>query len=153
MKKSPTPHSSAVLTGVFAGPTCGLKYQTPTLSGFTTDDGEFQYRAGEAITFLVGGLVLGAVEAAPRIDLPQLVSRVGGKIDKLHDPAVTNLGRFIHSLDQDGNIETGVRIAPAVHELIGPAPINFSPPPIPMSQGGAFHFPNDPPIPAFLRPP
>src|SRR5258708_29902826 len=114
MKKSPTPHSSAVLTGVFAGPTCGLKYQTPTLSGFTTNDGEFEYREGEAITFLVGGVVLGAVEAAPRLNLAQLVSRVAGKIEKLHDPAVTHRGRFIHSLHHDGNLEPGVRIAPVL---------------------------------------
>src|SRR5258706_11879382 len=137
MKTPPAPDLGPVLTGVFAGPTCGLKYQTPTQSGFTTDAGEFRYRAGEAITFLVGGLVLGAVEAEPRLNLAQLVNRVAGKIDKLNDPAVTNLGRFIHSLDQDGNIESGVRIAPIVHELIGPAPINFSPPAIPIGQGGA----------------
>ena len=128
MEKSSAPVLSPALTGVFAGPIAGLKYQTPTLSGITTDDGEFQYREGEAITFLVGGVVLGAVEAAPRLNLTQLANRVAGKIDKLHDPSVTNLGRFIHSLDQDGNIETGVKIAPAVHELIGPVTINFSPP-------------------------
>jgi len=84
------------------------------------------------------------LEAAPRLNLAQLVNRVGGKIDKLHDPAVANLGRFIHSLDQDGDIEKGVRIAPAVHELIGSAPINFSPPPMPIGQGGAFDFSNEP---------
>src|SRR5436309_7684442 len=111
MEKSSVVVLSPVLTGVFAGPIAGLKYQTPTLSGITADDGQFQYRAGEAITFLVGGLVLGAVEAAPRLNLAQLVNRVAGKIDKLHDPSVTNLGRFIHSLDQDVNIETCVRIA------------------------------------------
>ena len=91
-----------------AGPTAGLKYQTPTLSGFTTDDGEFQYRAGEAITFLVGGLVLGSVKATSRLNLAQLANRVAGKIDKLHDPSITNLGRFIHTLDEDGDIEKGV---------------------------------------------
>ena len=68
MEKSSAPVLSPVLTGVFAGPIAGLKYQTPTLSGITTDDGEFQYREGEAITFLVGGVVLGAVEAAPRLN-------------------------------------------------------------------------------------
>ncbi|TMH21467.1 MAG: hydrolase, partial [Betaproteobacteria bacterium] len=97
MEKSSAPVLSPALTGVFAGPIAGLKYQTPTLSGITTDDGEFQYREGEAITFLVGGVVLGAVEAAPRLNLTQLANRVAGKIDKLHDPSVTNLGRFIHS--------------------------------------------------------
>src|SRR5437870_8597775 len=46
MKESPALVLSPVLKGVFAGPTAGLKYQTPTLSGITTDDGQFQYRAG-----------------------------------------------------------------------------------------------------------
>lgn len=128
MKKSTAPDSSPVLTGVFAGPTSGLKYQTPTLSGITSADGEFQYRAGEAISFFVGGLVLGAVEAAPRLNLAQLVNRVAGKIDKLCDPLVTNLGRLIHTLDQNGHIETGVCIAPAVHQLIGDTPIDFNQP-------------------------
>ena len=144
MKESPAPVPSPVMTGVFAGPIAGLKYQTPTLSGITTDEGEFQYRKGEAITFLIGGLVLGAVEAAPRLNLAQLANRVAGKIDKLHDPSVTNLGRFIHTLDQDGNIETGVRIAPAVHQLIGTAPINFSPPVMPIGPGGVVEFAKDP---------
>jgi predicted acyl esterase len=133
-----------VLTGVFAGPIAGLKYQTPTLSGVTNDSGEFQYRADEAITFLVGGIVLGATEAAPRLNLAQLANRVDGKIDKLLDPSVTNLARFVHTLDQAGSIESGVTIAPVVHELIGSAPINFSPPVMPMGQGGASDFANDP---------
>src|SRR4051812_33554761 len=144
MTKSSASVPSPVLTGVFAGPTGGLKYQTPTMSGFTTDDGEFQYRQGEVITFLVGGVVLGSVEAASRLNLAQLANRVAGKIDKLHDPSITNLGRFIHTLDQDGNIETGVKIAPVVHELIGSAPINFSPPAMPLGAGGVVEFAKDP---------
>ena len=151
MKKSPELDASPVLTGVFAGPTSGLKYQTPTLSGITNDDGQFQYRAGEAIAFLVGGVVLGSVEAAPRMNLAQLVNRVAGKIDKLHDPAVTNLGRFIHSLDQDGNIETGVKIAPIVHELVGAVVINFSPPPMPMAPGATFDFAKEPTVQRILE--
>ena len=43
-----------------------------------------------------------------------------GKIDRLHDPIVTNLARLVQTLDQDGDVETGVTIAPIVHELIGP---------------------------------
>ena len=83
MSNAPARSPSPVLTGVFAGPIAGLKYQTPTLSGVTSATGEFQYRADEAITFLVGGIVLGAVEAAPRLNLAQLAKRVDGKLDKL----------------------------------------------------------------------
>jgi predicted acyl esterase len=148
MKKSSAPAPGPVLTGVFAGPTSGLKYQTPTLSGFTTETGEFHYRAGEAIAFLVGGLVLGSVAAAPRLNLAQLVNRVAGKIDKLHDPLVTNLGRLVHTLDQDGDLETGVRIAPAVHELVGPVTINFNPP---EREGGGDAFAEDPVVQGLLQ--
>jgi predicted acyl esterase len=144
MSNSRVPAQSPVLTGVFAGPIAGLKYQTPTLSGVTNDSGAFQYRADEAITFLVGGIVLGATEAAPRLNLAQLANRVDGKVDRLLDPSVTNLARFVHTLNQAGSIESGVTIAPVVHELIGSAPINFSPPVMPMGQSGAGDFANDP---------
>src|SRR5438132_13005486 len=97
MEKSSAPVLSPVLTGVFAGPIAGPKYQTPTLSGITTDDGEFQYREEEAITFLVGGVVLLAVEAAPRRNLTQLANRVAGKIDNLDDPSETTQARLLAS--------------------------------------------------------
>jgi len=113
-------------TGVFAGPIAGLKYLTPTRSGFTNQKGEFQYGKGEAVTFLLGGLVLGTVEGAARVNLAQLVNRVAGKIDKLHDPIATNLARLVQTMDQSGNVEAGVTIAPAVHQLIGPMVINFN---------------------------
>ncbi|MCP3730004.1 CocE/NonD family hydrolase [Sphingomonas sp. MG17] len=118
--------SNPVATGIFAGPIAGLKYQTPTLAGVTGSGGEFDYRAGEAVAFSVGGLVLGATAGAPRVNLVQLVNRVAGKIDKLHDPAVTNLARLVQSLAQDSNVEAGVTISPAVHEAIGATVINYS---------------------------
>ena len=128
LQSSTSAPQAALLTGYFAGPIAGLKYQTPTVSGLTGADGAFHYRAGEAISFGVGGLVLGAVDGAPRLNLAQLVNRVAGKIDKLHDPFVTNMARLVHTLDHDGNLETGVRIAPVVHQLIGPMTINFEQP-------------------------
>ena len=115
-----------VQTGVFAGPTTGLRYRTPTLAGVTDVDGQFRYRRGEAITFSIGGLVLGAVDGSPRINLAQLVNRSDGKLDRLHDPMVTNLARLIHTLDLDGDVEGGVTISPIVHGLIEPMVINFN---------------------------
>ena len=115
-----------IATGVFAGPISGLRYQTPTKTGVTNKRGEFQYRNGESVTFLVGGLVLGSVEGAPRGNLAQLVNRADGKIDRLHDPIVTNLARLVQTLDQDGDGENGVTIGPIVHDLIGPIVINFN---------------------------
>ena len=115
-----------IATGILAGPICGLKYRSPSQSGFTGDRGEFEYRAGEAVTFFVGGLVLGAAAGAPRINLAQLVNRVDGKIDRLHDPVVTNLARLVLSLGSDGDLEAGVAIAPAAHDLIGPMFLDYN---------------------------
>lgn len=146
-----------VAMGVFAGPIAGLKYQTATMAGITNERGEFQYSAGEAVTFLIGGLVLGAVEGAPKINLAQLVNRVDGKIDRLHDPVVTNLARLVQSLDQEGSLEGGITIAPIVHELIEPMVINYNQSDIDptagddIPEGVSSCFSNDPVVTALLE--
>ncbi len=120
--------TGGVATGIFAGPICGLRYQTPTQTGVTNERGEFRYVAGEAVTFLVGRLTLGTAPGAARVNLAELVNRVAGKIDRLHDPLITNLARLMQSLDQEGSREGGVRIAPVVHDLVGPLVLNFNQP-------------------------
>ena len=141
-----------VLLGVFAGPVAGLGYQTPTMSGLTNERGEFRYRADEAVTFLLGRVVLGTTEGAARVNLAQLVQRVSGRIDKLHDPSVTNRARLLQSLDHDGNIENGITIAPAVHDVIGARVIPFDPLPGINIEGGPGQdgFENDPAVTALL---
>jgi predicted acyl esterase len=119
---------AALAIGVFAGPIAGLTYRSASTQGITKARGEFRYKVGEAISFSIGGLVLGAVRGAPRVNLAQLVHRVAGKIERLHDPAVTNLARFVFSLDRDGDIQGGVTIAPAVQDLVGPGFVNFNQP-------------------------
>ncbi len=116
------------MIGVVAGPITGFGYETPTRSGVTNDRGEFEFAAGEVVSFLVGGLVLGSVPGAPVVNLAQLVARVDGRIDKLHDPAVTNLARLVQTLDRDGTVEAGVRIAPIVHDLVPAVAVNFEQP-------------------------
>ncbi|GGF30724.1 CocE/NonD family hydrolase [Subtercola lobariae] len=118
--------TTEVLTGVFAGPIIGLKYDTPTESGLTNERGAYRYRKGEAVTFSIGGLVLGSVTGSDRANLAQLVNRVDGKIDRLHDPIVTNLARFVQTLDDDGTVENGITLAPVLHEVIGNVVINFN---------------------------
>ncbi|HEY0941922.1 MAG TPA: CocE/NonD family hydrolase [Steroidobacter sp.] len=117
--------SSALLTGVFAGPVIGLKYRTPTCAGVTNDKGEFQYRHNETVTFSIGNLVLGSTMGADRVNLSQLISRVDGRIEKVCDPVITNMARLLQTLDQDGDVENGVTIAPQVHDIVGNRRINF----------------------------
>ncbi|MFC7485650.1 CocE/NonD family hydrolase [Knoellia sp. CPCC 206453] len=115
-----------VATGVLGGPIAGLRYETPTQAGLTDDGGEFSYRPGESVTFFIGGLILGSVEGAKRVNLAQLVPRVDGKVERLHDPIVTNLARLVQTLDQEGDPESGVTISPLVHDLVGPTVLNFN---------------------------
>lgn len=112
-------------TGIFSGPIAGLKYQTPTISGLTNEKGEFQYRQGERVAFLLGGTSIGSAIGAPRINLAEIVSRVDGNIHKLLDAGLTNIARFLCSLDRDGNLDGGVSIDLAVHDIIGKRRINF----------------------------
>ncbi|WP_375381842.1 CocE/NonD family hydrolase [uncultured Sphingomonas sp.] len=114
-----------LLKGVFAGPVVGLRYQTPSCSGVTDDKGQFSYRAGERIAFLVGDVPVGHTMGAERVNMAQLVSRVDGNIQKLLDPGLTNVARFLCSLDRDGDLDGGIEIAPEVHAIVGSRPINF----------------------------
>jgi predicted acyl esterase len=118
--------TTEIHTGIFAGPIRGLRYETPTHHGFTGERGEFEYNSGEAVAFFIGGLVLGAVDGSPRVDLAQLVNRNDGKVDRLHDPMVTNLARFVQTLDRDGDFENGITIAPEVHDVVGQIVLNFN---------------------------
>ena len=114
-----------LLTGVFAGPIVGLKFQTPSCSGLTNEKGEFHYQEGERVAFLVGAAPVGYALGAPRINLAQIVSRVDGNIQKLLDPGLTNVARFLCSLDENGNLDGGISIAPVVHDIVGARRINF----------------------------
>ena len=149
---SATVPEAATLTGIFAGPVVGLRYETPTTAGLTNERGEFHYRAGEAVTFLVGQIVLGTAAGAPRLNLAQLVHRVSGNIDKLHDPSITNRARLLQTLDRDGDVQSGVTIAPAVHDIVGSRLIMFDPlPGINIeTPAGQDSFENDPAVVSLL---
>lgn len=117
----------ALSTGLFSGPIVGLGYQTPTVSGVTGENGEFHYRKGERVAFLVGKVVLGTVMGAERVNVAELVSRVDGNIQKLQDPILTNVARFLQTLDQDGDVSNGITLTPEIHAIVGNRPIKFSP--------------------------
>jgi ABC-type glycerol-3-phosphate transport system substrate-binding protein len=51
-------------TGIFVdAPVYGLYYKTATQEGYTNENGEFSYKAGETIEFKLGNLSLGSVSA------------------------------------------------------------------------------------------
>lgn len=105
--------------GRVAGPIVGLRFETPTCSGVTDGDGTFEYRDHEFVSFSVGAVVLGAARGAERLTVADIVARVDGRIDKVADPGLTNIARFLQTLDEDGNTDTGITLTPAIHELVG----------------------------------
>ena len=112
-------------TGRFVGPVVGLRYETPTCSGVTNQDGVFEYRDNEVVVFFVGAVALGAARGAGRLTVADVVARVGGNIDKLADPGLTNIARFLQTLGHDADPDNGVTLTPQVHEIVGDRPINF----------------------------
>lgn len=53
-----------IQTGTFVdAPVYGLYYKTATQEGYTNENGEFSYKAGETVEFKLGNLSLGSVSA------------------------------------------------------------------------------------------
>ena len=111
--------------GRFAGPVAGLRYETPTCSGVTDADGTFDYRDGEVIAFSVGAVVVGTARGAERLTVADIVGRVDGNLSKLADPGLTNIARFLQTLDADGNPDNGITLTPEIHALVGDRAIDF----------------------------
>lgn len=106
-----------VLKGFFYdSPVQGLSYETRSLSGaigfsgVTNEGGEFKYGDGETVTFSVGGLVLGSARGSELVTPADLVTGVSGDIKNIKNRIVTNMARFLQSLDEDGNVENGITI-------------------------------------------
>lgn len=112
-------------TGRFAGPVVGLRFETPTHSGFTDDDGTFGFRDGEVVVFSVGTVLVGAARGAERITLADIVARVDGNIDKLSDPGLTNIARFLLTLNRNDSPDEGIHLAPETHDLVGGRAVDF----------------------------
>lgn len=106
---------SGVEKGVFLdGPVGGLTYKTPTLEGVTKADGIFRYKPGEAVTFSVGGLVLGSTEGKKIVTPLNLFADAKDASDQ----RVVNVCVFLQSLDQDGNPENGILITEQVAAVV-----------------------------------
>lgn len=108
-----------ILKGVFYdSPVQGLEYETRTIYGMTNENGEFEYRPGETVTFAVGGLVLGSATGAKRTTPANLVIEVGGDVKKIRNHKITNISRFLQSLDNDGDVENGITITDETRTLV-----------------------------------
>jgi len=109
-------------TGVFVdSPVEGLRYVTDSLEGQSDTGGRFNYRAGETVEFYVGEILIGAATGALELSPIDLVP---GATNEKH-PAVTNIARFLQTIDDDGNPSNGIRITELVADLAQGESINF----------------------------
>ena len=100
----------------------GLRYISGSQSGFTNAQGTFSYDEGAIAQFFIGDIVIGGA-AANSIMTP--VSLVQATADETN-PTVTNIARFLQTLDNDGNPSNGITITTAVNNLAVGRTINFN---------------------------
>ncbi|MEZ4524690.1 MAG: hypothetical protein R2941_02060 [Desulfobacterales bacterium] len=103
-------------------PVAGLEYKTESRSGITDSDGKFSYLDGEMISFTIGDIYLGKTLAKPVITPLDLVD---GAADET-DASVTNICRFLQTLDDDGNPDNGIVINESVRRGASGVSVNFS---------------------------
>jgi serine protease len=114
--------TSSVNTGKFIdAPVQGLDYFTATQSGTTDSKGQFKCKTGEQITFSIGDVVLGTTLCKSIITPLDLVS---GAADET-DPTVTNILRFLQSLDDDCDLDSLIHITPQVVSEVNGRPVIF----------------------------
>jgi len=121
----------ASITGVFLdSPVNGLKYKANPSgqTGTTRRGGKFICKAGDTIGFYVGDVALGQTlckEIVTPIDL------VPGAIDEtypLENPIVTNIARFLQSLDNDQDRTNAINISIDTTEEVNRRPIDITNP-------------------------
>lgn len=84
-------------TGTFVdAPVKGLHYKTATQDGYTNENGEFKYKAGETIEFKLGNLSLGSVTAGELITPYTIAGDTN-----ISDPSdkATNIAMLLQSFD------------------------------------------------------
>ncbi|MCP8899875.1 hypothetical protein [Gilvimarinus xylanilyticus] len=106
-----TPENPSVRQGFFIDSVvANLRYQTESGVGYTTADGQFNYLAGEMVTFSIGDLTFPSVKAQPTITPLTLAGT-----DDPNNTIVINIVRLLLSLDQDSNPDNGITIDELAH--------------------------------------
>lgn len=100
----------------------GLGYTCGSTSGTTDSAGHFNYESGSTCTFKIGGVTIGSAAAASTLTPVSLVS---GASDETH-PQVSNIARFLQSLDSDNNPGNGITIDSNVATTLSSDTLDFS---------------------------
>lgn len=118
---------SNIRSGVFIdSPVEGLMFQAGQIQGRTDQEGTFYYQEGDTITFSIEGVVIGEAALAKEIMTPiNLVSDLDSFVTH---PKVTNIARFLQSLDEDQDPDNGITLSTTTREAVKSAftSIDFS---------------------------
>ncbi len=100
----------------------GLRYETPSVSGFTDAQGRFNYRAGEIVRFFVGDVFLG--EAVGQVIITP-IELVAGATDE-NNTQVLNIVMFLQSIDDDGDESNGIKITNVANNAAAGQSVDFT---------------------------
>jgi len=100
----------------------GLRYETPSTSGFTDAQGRFSYREGEIVRFFVGDVFLG--EAVGQVIITP-IELVDGATDE-NNTQVLNIVIFLQSIDDDGDESNGIKITDAANNAAIGQSVDFT---------------------------
>lgn len=131
---------SGVLSGTFFDAEVqGLSYSaSPSgLSGVTTADGKFDYKAGDIVTFKLGSVTLGSAPASAQIT-PKSIGDATSANDASNAANIaSNIARFLQTFDSDGNPDNGITIDTSIASAATGA-VNFNQPPSAFSNDAGY---------------
>ncbi|GAB2192076.1 hypothetical protein MAH1_36850 [Sessilibacter sp. MAH1] len=100
----------------------GLTYVSGEQTGVTDENGTFTYEIGSEIIFSIGDIIIGSTLGAPIITPVDLVTDAEDETD----PTVTNIARFLQTLDDDADPSNGIRIVEGVSDAAINIEIDFT---------------------------
>lgn len=103
----------------------GVRYETETHSGYTDENGNYDYEEGEIVTFYVGDIMLGSALATGELSPIDIASTPDATI---YTPEVQNIAAFLQTLDSDGDPSNGILIEQEILNAISLTSINFTQP-------------------------
>lgn len=117
------PGKAAVAARLIDAPVEGISYSTKPsgLSGKTGAGGVFPCVADDAVTFTVGGVVVGSAKCVADIAVADLAGTAS-----LTEAALQNRLVFLQALDEDDDPTNGITIAGAVHDALAGKTLDFA---------------------------
>jgi CubicO group peptidase (beta-lactamase class C family) len=104
----------------------GLSYISGSRTDITDENGTFFYEKGKDVTFRLGNIVLGSATTVLELDIktqelaPDILTLTPRDLvsaaESDRDPQVTNILRFLQTLDDDANPDNGIMLSESVRQ-------------------------------------